>query len=327
MFRGNPKSKIQNPKTAFTLVELLVVIAIIGILIALLLPAVQAARDAARALQCRNNLKQIGLGVQVYTSAWGSLPPGSIHSGAQAHVPQNHHTNWGIAILPHLEQQALFDSYNPEVYNSHPDNLPVLQTHLSVMSCPVDPHHNRLIVPAQGSYPEPGIATGSYKGVMGKRWGATNGYFDYPPFHNNPLRTADRRGPLHMVGMGNLDVVHPADIRDGFSNTLLVGEAMSVETQQVAATAVAFWGSTHSYHNLGCPQPESFTRHADYDKCMELTGNRHWLCDRTYGSVHSGDIMNFVLCDGSVRALSMNIDGQIFESLATVAGREPVTLP
>ena len=263
----------------------------------------------------------------VYTSAWGSLPPGSIHSGSDALRPQNHHMNWAIAILPQLEQQAPFDSYNQEVYNSHPDNLPVLRTHLPVMSCPVDPHRNRLIVPAQGSYPAPGIATGSYKGVMGKRWGATNGYFDYPPFHNSAGRTAERRGPLYMVGMGEFGTVQPAHIRDGMSNTLLVGEAMSVATRQQAASAIAFWGSTHSYHNLGCPQPESFTRHADYDKCMELTGNRHWLCDRAYGSLHSGGIMNFALCDGSVRALSMNIDGHVFESLATVAGGEPVSLP
>lgn len=301
-------------------------IAIIAVLIGLLMPAVQGARDVARSLQCRNNLKQIGLAVQAYTSAQGSLPPGSVHSGADAFRPQNHHLNWAIAILPHLEQQALFDSYDQDVYNSHPSNLPVLRTHLPIMSCPVDPHRNRLIVPAQGSYPEPGIATGSYKGVSGKRWLPDNGYFDFPPHHQHAGRTADRRGPLYMVGMGKFGTVQPAHVCDGMSNTLLVGEAMSIETRQDRASAVAFWGSTHSYHNLGCPQPESFTRHTDYDTCMQLTGNRHWLCDRAFGSLHSGGSMNFALCDGSARALSMNIDGRVFESLATVAGGEPVDL-
>jgi len=318
---------VMAKQSGFTLVELLVVIAIISILIGVLLPALQAARDTARLLQCRSNLKQIGLATQTYTAALAALPPGAVHSGLQYNVPQNHHMNWAISLLPHLEQQALFDSYNQQVYNSHPDNLPVLRTHLSVMSCPVDPHRNRLMVPTQGSYLTPGIATGSYKGVSGKRWGPDNGFFDFPNYANDPGRTSHRRGPLHMVGMGKFGAVQPAHIRDGTSNTLLIGESMSVETKQVAASSIVFWGSTHSYHNLGCPQRESFTRHTNYDKCMELTGNRHWLCNRAYGSLHSGGSMNFALCDGAVQTLSADIDGDVFESLATVNGGEPVTLP
>ena len=311
----------------FTLIELLVVIAIIGILIALLLPAVQVARDAARVAHCMNNLKQIGLAVHSYAEAAGSLPPGSIHSGSQAHVPQNHHMNFAIAILPHLEQQGLYDRYAQSVYNSHPNNLPVLRTSLAVMTCPVDPNGGKLMVPTQGSYPEPGIATGSYKAVSGRRWGATNGYFDYPPFHNSAGRTAENRGPMYMVGMGKLPTVEWADIRDGATNTLMVGETMSVPSEQFKATSVAFWGSTHSFHNLGCPQPESYTRHADYDTCMVQTGNRHWLCDRAYGSLHNGGIIQFVLCDGSVLNISPMIDGILFQDMATVAGGELIVLP
>jgi prepilin-type N-terminal cleavage/methylation domain-containing protein len=314
-------------RRAFTLVELLVVIAIIGILVALLLPAVQSARDAGQRLTCKNNLRQIGIAVRHYAEANGAFPAGSIHSECVAHDPQNHHMNWAIAILPFLEQQPLFEQYDQTKYNSHPDNLPVLQTHLAVMTCPVDPHANQLLVPTQMPHVAPeGIATGSYKGVMGKRWGATNGYFDYPPFCRSSGRTPDRRGPLHMVGWG-LDAVQLGHIRDGVSNTLLVGEAMTVESAHARASGTAFWASTHSFHNEGCPQRESYTRHADYDHCMTLTGNRHWLCDRAYGSAHQGDVIQFAMCDGSVQSLSKFIEGRLFEELATIAGGEVVTLP
>ncbi len=314
-------------RKGFTLVELLVVIAIIGILIALLLPAVQSARDAARAAQCSNNLKQIGLAIHAYASGWGTLPPGSIHTECNGN-PQYAFMNWAIAILPHLEQQALFDQYDPTLYNSHPDNLPVLQTHLSTMICPVDPHGGELVKPTQGGYSSPGIATGSYKAVSGKRWSTSSGFFDYAPTCEDNGRTANRRGAMHMIGPGKLSsTVAWANIRDGTSNTMLVGEAMTVPNKQQNATSIVFWASTHSYHNEGTPQPESYTRIADYDKCMELTGNWHYQCDRSYGSLHLGGTMHFVYCDGSVRGINPNIDGTLFEAMATIAGGELVTLP
>jgi prepilin-type N-terminal cleavage/methylation domain-containing protein len=325
---NRPRGTIPRAKArGFTLVELLVVITIIGILIALLLPAVQGARGAARRLQCQNNLKQIGLAIQGYAAAYKTLPPGSIHTSSSAHNAQTHWINWGIAILPHLEQEPLYHQYDSTLYNGHPNNLPVLRTTLSVMVCPDDPHRGRLVVPTQGGFGEPGIATGSYKGVSGKRWGSTNGYFDYPPFYNDAGRTANRRGPLHMVGVGDLGTVKWGHIRDGASNTLLVGETMTVQSKSFKAEGMAFWASSHSYQSLGCPQPESFTRHTNYDLCMEWTGNRHWLCDRAYGALHAGRLMDFVLCDGSVHALSMDIDGQLFENMATIAGGEPVVPP
>jgi len=109
-------------RIAFTLVELLVVITIIGILIALLLPAVQAAREAARRLQCSNHLKQIGLALHNYASAAGSLPPGAIAidrtgitqlSNVWADAANGEHgTSWMLRILPYLEQGALFDHWD-----------------------------------------------------------------------------------------------------------------------------------------------------------------------------------------------------------------------
>ena len=110
------KSQIPSLKSGFTLVELLVVITIIGILIALLLPAVQAAREAARRLQCRNNLKQLGLAVLNYESSWEGFPP-------------------------KLEQQPLYDAFQLPRYITDPANARPRGTVLSVMLCPTDPNN------------------------------------------------------------------------------------------------------------------------------------------------------------------------------------------
>ncbi len=100
------RSSLPSPR-AFTLVELLVVITIIGILIALLLPAVQAAREAARKLQCQNNLKQLGLAVQNYNTTWGKFPLAvSIQNGQRPETAYNWGANWVIAILPYIENQC-----------------------------------------------------------------------------------------------------------------------------------------------------------------------------------------------------------------------------
>ena len=113
-------SKIQNPKYAFTLVELLVVVAIIGILIALLLPAVQSAREAARRLQCSNKLRQLALALHNYHSAHGVFSPGNIVKRSTTGStwckddPQctNNGAPWSVLVLPFLEETARYDEFD-----------------------------------------------------------------------------------------------------------------------------------------------------------------------------------------------------------------------
>ncbi|MEN6493369.1 MAG: DUF1559 domain-containing protein [Thermoguttaceae bacterium] len=130
---------MQSPRRGFTLVELLVVIAIIGILIALLLPAVQAAREAARRMQCANNLKQLGLGMHNYHAALNCFPPGFMALNHQGQITGG--WAWGVFLMPYLEQSTLQSKLNVTQYTlsqvvSDPALLPMLQVNMAVFLCP-----------------------------------------------------------------------------------------------------------------------------------------------------------------------------------------------
>jgi prepilin-type N-terminal cleavage/methylation domain-containing protein len=310
---------IRKPTTkrcqGFTLVELLVVIAIIGILVALLLPAIQAAREAARRSQCSNNLKQIGLAMHKYHDTFNCLPPGSVERNS-SNALDKHLTNWGVAILPFLEQESLFETYNNEQHNTHADNVPVLQTILPPMICPSDVMTDKVRTVTQLGGVK--AAPASYKGVAGIRL-AASAFFDYPPNAGTASANSHKAGPLHVTGINGLGCEDFAAILDGTSSTLLVGEYHTTTDPDFKA----FWAVSHSFLGLSTVQRESKNRIPDHTKCVSA-GGTSTQCHRAFGSLHPG-IINFAKCDASVDSISDDIDGRLFEKLGTIAGGEPIS--
>jgi len=226
--------------SAFTLVELLVVIAIIGILVALLLPAVQSAREAARRVQCSNNLKQWALGLLNYHEVNEIFPPSgqwlNDTAGRRGNITISHRIgpNWAILTLPYVEQQALYDTFQFDIPISFPltyagpgrpqtGNLAARSTPLDIMRCPTDVGHDT---------PYAGFSTTRLFGTDWARGNyaanAANGWlgsFDSPlsegvyDEYSKAWRNHRRRGV-----MGPDVAVKQAEITDGASNTILLAE-------------------------------------------------------------------------------------------------------
>ncbi len=207
-----PRIRIRE-RAGFTLIELLVAIAIIALLVALLLPAVQQAREAARRAQCSNNLKQIGLALHNYEGTWGMFPTSTRPIAAQ---PGEKKTAALARILPFLEQGSVFQQYNFGVNWFDAPNPPVIQTQLSVFLCPSTPNTNRV---------DTSVVTAGGVTFSGPRACA-----DYAPLEGiGSLLTGT--GLIDKQSEGSPSVLQVnftqcrlADITDGPSSTLVIAE-------------------------------------------------------------------------------------------------------
>lgn len=324
------QGSVASPR-GFTLVELLVVIAIIGVLVALLLPAVQAAREAARRAQCGSNLKQVALGVHNYISAKRTLPAGAVTAGPCCSAYS--YSNWAIDLLPMIEQQTLSAAYDRSQYNDRATstaNLQVTQAVVPTYSCPTDEEANKLATPGAGPGASIQYRTSSYRAVTGRSdntqadvwWGAQ---LLAHSGSNFPLPSA-YRGALHTVGNIPYEAVKPAQITDGLSNTLLVGEKASATTGATLGQQT-FWGYSYAGFNKSMMVPQSRTLLTDYQRCVDIGGaGAASPCKAGWGSFHAGGLQ-FALCDGSVRLISDNIDMEILNDAATIAGEETTVIP
>jgi prepilin-type N-terminal cleavage/methylation domain-containing protein/prepilin-type processing-associated H-X9-DG protein len=305
----------------FTLIELLVVIAIIGVLIALLLPAVQAAREAARRMQCVNNLKQIGLGLHNYQSAYGVFAPGYCSlwkkdAGDEGFAEDDIGQGWGWAsmILPHMEQNNVFNAINFSLTMTYQANDTAQFLRFNSFLCPSDSMKQLIPVRDEANlitvYT---VASSNYVGMfgtgeIGASPGAGNGMF----FRNSHLTFAD--------------------LRDGSSQILMVGER-SHNLSYVTWTGRAIGGwlfKTSSFEggtDTFTPDPEeSFTMILGPAGTEDgpRTPNHPMAHVEDYWSYHPGGV-NFVFGDGSVHFIKNSISPPIWQALATRGGGEVVS--
>ncbi len=341
--------RYRRKPVGFTLVELLVVITIIGILIALLLPAVQSAREAARRVQCSNNLKQIGLACLSYEFNAGSLPPIGMGVDSDYWRYDWSTSSWGIAILPHLEQQALFNLYDPTRRLYQQDHA-LLKAQLAVMKCPSDDPRELVYLnyPADRPWVHNlgGSAATSYcanaGGTQEMPSSALESAYDHPAWMASPTSSSGVpkgwAGPLSIV-LGKKYGAAPrmAAIKDGASNTFMFGEYHVTPLEESPSGPKAWDGSHHAktwsygFYNSNWSSvyfDSPLNRHTmTFEYCTGTLGLHNYACQRGGWGAHHPGGMNIVMADGSVHFLADTINKEVFHALATKAGGEVAVLP
>jgi prepilin-type N-terminal cleavage/methylation domain-containing protein/prepilin-type processing-associated H-X9-DG protein len=292
----------------FTLIELLVVMAIIGVLIALLLPAVQKVREAANRVSCQNNLHQIGLALHQHHDIQRSFPSGYLCPQPQAD-PDYTSPGWGWAalLLPYIEQGILAKQINLKLPVEDPNNLAVRTKVLKLYVCPSDRSTGNFTIYDKNGTPLAQAATNSYAACHGVGVDLDEELDDF-----NGMFSRNSR-------------VSIADVTDGTSNTIAIGERGSFFTQAPWAGAVSF-GTTRV--TRGAPT-NNLTAIEDAPTQVLVHIAVHTINDvnsdpEDFFTPHQGTA-NFLFADGSVRPLRAGISLSILQALATRDGGEIVS--
>jgi prepilin-type N-terminal cleavage/methylation domain-containing protein/prepilin-type processing-associated H-X9-DG protein len=305
-------------RAGFTLVELLVVIAIIGVLVALLLPAVQAAREAARRTQCYNNVKQLGLALHMYLDARRTFPPGHLETGTDG-PSYRHQLSWLALCLPYLEERNVADLIKLSDIvpgtNAHQNNLfkPAGKNLIGTFMCPSDPI-----------------------GQMSTDWAPTN-------YLGNQGTVCDCRGPSCGGMFGHGTYFKIAKITDGTSKTIAIGETLKGDLDTTTLADNYIFSSSADANNIdGCqafasntadratvwlggqPHTNMFsTARSPNDARVDCKGPSNGCTNFATRSAHAGGA-TVAFADGSVHFLADEMDSTVIQALGTrAAGDTP----
>ncbi len=343
-------------KRGFTLIELLVVIAIIAILIALLLPAVQQAREAARRSQCKNNMKQLMLGLHNYADSFKQFPLGAVCAAPNNACGTNYRgaqwgTTWAISMLPYIDQAPLYKRWNSSLpSNNQPQ---VTGQILPVMSCPSDPNTGTKAIGSGGASVQGTYARGNYAANYGGGYAnentSGNGVDSTLTWTSSPSKNL---GVFHSRGAKNNRYgARLRDITDGPSNTIGLAEIITAPVSSGGGDCrgcwARAWGATFSAYSYAQPKsgPSGIcTPNARTDdeggnrnfrdgtpycdnglrgqlRCDDRSGDgRGGTCARSY---HVGGVQA-VFCDGRVQFISENINKITYRALLTIQGNEVI---
>jgi prepilin-type N-terminal cleavage/methylation domain-containing protein/prepilin-type processing-associated H-X9-DG protein len=329
---------MSSKRRGFTLIELLVVIAIIAILVALLLPAVQQAREAARRAQCKNNLKQIGIALHNYHDSHRVFPPGYVDlNGNPNSTPDNDlGPGWGWAtfLLPGMDQGNAYDQINFNLGVGLGTNAIVSQTALPMFQCPTDGLQDAFPV-YDSSFTTP-ITTVAHSNYVG-----CNGWVEcFSGAGGNPQPGPGADGLSGTFGRAGVGIFYrnsknsAANVKDGLSNTIFVGERSSNHSPSTWTGAVT-GGRCPAWMAVLPPSPYSAPPgppydNADFGEALILAHcNATHLPNAdfpvfdpdTYYSFHTGGAQ-FLFGDGSVHFISSFVNGATYQYLATIAGGE-----
>jgi prepilin-type N-terminal cleavage/methylation domain-containing protein/prepilin-type processing-associated H-X9-DG protein len=316
-------------KRGLTLLELLVVIAVIGVLIALLLPAVQAAREAARRTQCANHLRQIGVALHNFAEAHGALPPGCLvttgtypawdpWTEALATARGKRGTSWMLAILPFVEERGLYNRW--DFCRSVVGNAATSRTEIGTFYCP---SRRRGLRPGDAArLPATSWSGGGtdYGGCLGagNGWSNDSDAGDHHKFANSPIAAERWNNPrLIRIFIPNTPAAF-SDIRDGTSHTIMTGELQRLDGSVSQRTSQDGWA-------LG-GVATLFTTAMHETGGTYQTGGLNNQFFESPGSDHPGGA-HFGMADGAVRFVRDTIDIKVFYYLGAMDDRQSAAVP
>ncbi len=335
--------RFASPRSGFTLVELLVVIAIIGVMVGLLLPAVQAAREASRRMSCGNNIRQVALALLNYESAFKKFPLGVNYGNGKApHTVAYHHT-WLTSILPQMEASTIANNVN---WNLRAWGQPHVNTQLPNLLCPSDGNSTKI-------YSAHNLGITCYSGAQGYHWWPDAVFGPWAPWQGFGFReVGDVSGlfaPTRINGM--------KEITDGTSNVLIIGETDStnyyggpwfttstgarrrwfqegVFRSAFVGSPISGWGANEDGQNRalevdgsGFKRPGQWFRAAPY--AYEPTFITAWGINTEWpgASSYHGNAIQAAFADGSVRFTNSNISMRTYVLLNAIADNYVVVDP